>query len=214
MTTCGHHKGDVWKELQPVFDRLGEGRNPADTWQTCAQNTCYCRELSRIAQRLLRLYRLPADRADDVLQEALVLLCERLKTKPTLGFDASRGPEESVRWLRKVLRSHCQQVLRKERNHWRRHGDLNLQWMETAAQDFSWSAELEDGIRSLPQPLGEVVRAFRRLGSVRQVAEELGLKYQLAWHRLHDGVEQLRERCSPLSRSGRLPGTDNVFQKW
>ncbi len=77
-----------------------------------------------------------------------------------------------------------------------------------------WRAELADAVASLDEPLREVVEVYRQFGSVEAAGAELGLSTTTAWRRFRAAVRQLRRRCRPFTRSGRLVGTATVVEKW
>lgn len=205
---------DASHDLEPIYLQLlaVPAADPRETWRLCADNPRYREELWRAAARLLRERRLPPAGVDDVAQEALLILARRLQTRPTLGFDASRGPECLLPWLRAVVRSHCQQALRGQPR--RRARELNEKWAMPAPPD-PWRAELAEAIQSLDESSRNLVEAYRNFGAIEAVARQLGLSVSTARRRLQKALDRLRRLCGPsAASSGRLFATATIREKW
>ncbi|HET6881009.1 MAG TPA: hypothetical protein VFI31_12685 [Pirellulales bacterium] len=205
-------------ELEELYCRLLSG-SLADyraTWRLFADNRRYRRELDSAARNLLRRRGLKrgvaAERAADIVQDALLLLAACLERRPDLGFNPRYGRERFPGWLRAVIRSHCRQVLRRERR--RRPQPVDDEWAAIAGPTVEWQAELADACNLLEAPLREVVTAFRELGSIERVAARLGLTRSTTWRWFRRALGELRRDCTPFAASGRLVGDANVRQSW
>lgn len=203
-------------DLEEIYCRLlAAGRvDYRDTWRAFAANERYQYELRTAAARLLRQRRLSAQRAEDVVQDALLMLAKRLERHSNLGFDPRYGREHFLGWLRALVYSQCRQVLRRQRSQERRGPPIDNEWAAVHAATAGWRAEMADAIQSLDEPLREIVDAFARWGSIAAVAERLDLSSSTAWRRFRQAVKQLRPRCRPFAESGRLIGVPNVEKKW
>jgi RNA polymerase sigma factor (sigma-70 family) len=153
----------------------GPAADYRQTWRVFAANGRYRAELTSAAARLLRQRCLSVDRADDVVQDALLILAECLRRRCDLGFGPSHGQEHFLAWLRKVIRSHCQQALRRQRVREWRAAELDDEWAAQCAPTVPCRAELADAIQSLDEPLRAIIGAFQNHGSLEAVARQLGL---------------------------------------
>ncbi|HEV3006711.1 MAG TPA: sigma-70 family RNA polymerase sigma factor [Pirellulales bacterium] len=205
----------VW-ELEDLYLRLlsGPDADYRETWRTFVTNARYRQELQSAAIGVVRAHRLPAERVGDVVQEAIVVLAERLSRRGNLGFRAQYGEERFLAWIRAVVRSHCRHAVNRQR--WRElraaevERDGPLAYWATAG----WRVELADAIASLDQPLREVVEAYWQTGSIAPVGKQLGLSTTTAWRRFRAAVRQLRDRCGPVPDGGRLIGSARILKKW
>ncbi len=204
------------QEFEEIYFRLSEcgQADYRDTWRLFAANQRFQRELERAARRVAKTRGLPGDRVPDIVQEALLVLADRLHARADLGFDARWGREHFVAWIRAVARSHCRHAVARQRAKNHRYSSLDREWPEVASPRAALQAELAEAAQSLSEPLRSVVEAFGELGSVEAVARRLGLSPTTAWRRFRAAVRQLRPRCRGYLASGRLVGLEHVAQKW
>jgi RNA polymerase sigma factor (sigma-70 family) len=203
-------------ELEDLYRHLlsGPDADYRETWRAFAMNARYQRELESAAMRVVRAHRLPIERVGDVVQEALIVLAERLRRRADLGFQPKYGEQRFLAWLRAVARSHCRRALDRQRSRERCGAELDREWPACHAPTANWRAELADAVASLDEPLREVVEVYRQFGSVEAVGARLGLSTTTAWRRFRAAVRELRLRCRPFTASGRLIGTTTVVEKW
>ena len=213
MSTVESEQIVVW-ELEELYRCLLSQQiaDYRDTWRVFVTNTRYQRELQSAAIGVVRARRLPAEHVADIVQEAFVILAERLRCRSNLGFEPKYGEERFLAWIRAVVRSHCRHAA--DRQRFRVQTEVDSGWASCRAPRDEWRAELADGVRSLDKPLREIVESYSRTGSIALVAEELGLSTTTAWRRFRVAVRQLSDRCSPLTTSGQPVGTTRVIQKW
>jgi RNA polymerase sigma factor (sigma-70 family) len=202
--------------LDAIYRRLlaGPAADYRQTWQVFAASGRYRAELNSAAARLLRERHLRVDRADDVAHDALLILAECLRRRGDLGFDPSHGQGHFLAWLRKVIRSHCQQALRRQRVREWRGAELDDEWAAQCTPTVPWRAELADAIQSLDEPLRAIVTAFQNHGSLDAVARQLGLSPTTAWRRFRAALQRLQSRCDPFIASGRIVGLPTIIKKW
>lgn len=144
----------------------------------------------------------------------LLILADCLRRRGDLGFDPRHGEQHFLAWLRKVVRSHCPQALRRERPRRRSGTMFDEEWAALHAPTVSWRAELADAIQSLDEPLRAVLAAFQQHGSLEAVARQLGLSPTTAWRRFRAALDRVRMRCAPFAASGRLVGIPTIIKKW
>lgn len=201
---------------EEIYCRLSDSA-PADyrdTWRLFAANESFRRELDRAARHLARTRGMRGDRVPDIVNEALLVLADRLRSRGNLGFDTGRGQGRFLAWLRAVARSHCRHALQRQRGGARRHFPLDREWPEPTSVLAAQRADLAEAVESLSEPLRAVVDAFGEFGSIKAVARRLGLSQTTAWRRYRAAVARLRPRCGGYVASGRLTGLENVAQKW
>lgn len=202
--------------LDEIYRRLTAQPSPdfGETWRLLAANKVYLSELRLAAGRLLRNYRLPRDRQDDVVQEALVVLHQRLRHCANLDFDPRYGQEHLLPWLRAVVRLHCLHALRRTRGRKGSAWKIDAQSVACYRSDTAWRLEFADAVQTLDEPLREVLIAFGQHGTLEEVGRQLGISTTTAWRRLQAALRQVRPHCRPPSEGGCPPGCLKIVRKW
>ncbi|MGH7193515.1 MAG: sigma factor, partial [Candidatus Saccharimonadales bacterium] len=92
----------------------------ATAWRLFIEDPWYQQELHRAAGWLARRARLPHCQAEDLSQEAMLILRSRLTRKPDLRLNRALAADHFEAWLRRVIRRHCLDALRRSRLRQRR----------------------------------------------------------------------------------------------
>lgn len=215
MSTDDSHAADL-HGLDDLYCRLtaGAAADYRETWRLFAANRRFQIELELAVRRVLHARRLPRQRVPEVVNEALAILADRLRSRSNLGFDPRYGKGRFVAWIRAVVRSHCRHALDGQRLRERSRADLDHEWPAVETPLAALRSELADALETLTQPQRAVVSAFAELGSIEAVARRLGLSRSTAWRRFRAAVTQLRSRCCGEVSSGRLVGGENIAKKW
>ena len=84
-------------------------------WTLFVQHDCYQALLDQCARRLIYQHNASREWLDDVKQDAILILASKLRRAPNLHYNAGRPASSFAPWLRTVVRSHCQDALRRLR---------------------------------------------------------------------------------------------------
>lgn len=200
-----------WRTLLRAFlERLDE--RPIDLgtlWRMMIADRWYRQELHRATAWLVRQRRLPPDRAEDLEHDAMLVLRRRLERRPDLGLDRARAATHFGAWLRRVIRRHCLDALRKGRPRFRPVEPLPSECLIAGRGPDRWRTELREEIDSLPDRQRTVLNAYCATGALPEAAASLGLSYQQARRSFLAGVAGLRHSYEPAS----IANYKNLFSR-
>ena len=209
MLTDEQKEALVREELEDLYCRLA-AVTPADadeTWRLFAANRRYRLELRLTAARLLRERHLPADCQPDVIQEALLVLGDRLRGG-RLGFDPKFGRPRFIGWLRRVVHSHVADALRKDPDSYRRRRRLlrlSLEALRNRLEASSLRRQIDEAIETLPLAERRLLRATLDEGSVLKAAHRLGIRRGTAYGLYHSALGRLSRELAFLPAPGHKP---------
>ena len=149
--------------------------------------------------------------AQDIFQDALVKLVEKIRTGEFVG-----GQESWLPYLYTAIRRLAIDLSRKDDRRKRREDNVGADieeesrdafhpWFEGGASDEETRTQLEDGLKELPQKFAEVItmkvwgeRTFAEIG------EALGISQNTAASRYRYGLEALKKHLGGARRRGDL----------
>lgn len=149
--------------------------------------------------------------AQDVFQDALVKLVEKLRSGEFVG-----GQESWMPYLYTAIRRLAIDLSRKDDRRKRREDNVGVEieedskeafhpWFEGGASDDETRVQLEDGLKELPPKFAEVItmkiwgeRTFAEIG------ETLGISQNTAASRYRYGLEALKKHLGGARRRGDL----------
>ncbi len=183
-----------WPALRDQYQALVD-QPPVDAaavWRLLTENAWYQRELYRTAGWIVRHRRLRHFQADDVCQEAILILRFRLARRADLGIDRLRGGACFGAWLRRIIHDTCLDALRRLAR--REPPCAALPAPDTVAERGAegWRRELRDRIACLPEPRRSVLTAYCESGTLGEAAASLGMNYQRARRNFLAGIALLR----------------------
>lgn len=185
-----------WRLLRQQYQELLD-RPPVDAaavWRLFVEDPWYQHELRRAARWIARHARPPYCEADDLCHDAMLLLRSRLTRKPDLRLNRALAADHFGAWLRRVIRRHCLDALRRRCARQRRWERLPKDDALAEQSTGRRLAELREEIESLPPPERAVLTAYCATGTLGQTAVTLGMNYQRARRKFLAGIAMLRPR--------------------
>ena len=149
--------------------------------------------------------------AEDVLQDAIVKLVEKIRSDEFVG-----GPEAWQPYLYTTIRRLAIDLSRRDDRRKRREDTVGLEsgetfqevfhpWFESESSDDETRAQLEEKLKELPEKFAEVIimkiwgeRTFAEIG------ETLGISQNTAASRYRYGLEALKKSLGSARRRGDL----------
>jgi RNA polymerase sigma-70 factor (ECF subfamily) len=149
--------------------------------------------------------------AEDVLQDAIVKLVEKIRTDEFVG-----GPEAWQPYLYTTIRRLAIDLSRRDDRRKRREDTVGVEtgeehqeafhpWFESESSDDETRVQLEDKLKELPEKFSEVIimkiwgeRTFAEIGEI------LGISQNTAASRYRYGLEALKKSLGSARRRGDL----------
>lgn len=149
--------------------------------------------------------------AEDVLQDAIVKLVEKIRTDEFVG-----GPEAWQPYLYTTIRRLAIDLSRRDDRRKRREDTVGVEtgeehqeafhpWFESESSDDETRVQLEDKLKELPEKFSEVIimkiwgeRTFAEIGEI------LGISQNTAASRYRYGLEALKKSIGSARRRGDL----------
>ena len=135
---------------------------------------------------------------DDVQQEAILHLAERLEKAADLGHHPGVIGAKFASWIGTILLNECRDALR--RLHAGREPPAAAEDDEAAAASWDRRREqltaLRVAIDELPEPQATVLRLFLAGDRIAEIAKELRLTYKQTYAIFTSGIDQLRNDWS------------------
>jgi RNA polymerase sigma factor (sigma-70 family) len=185
----------LWENLRVEF--LDAVRNPnrsRDVWQIFANSEFYREQLSTCAKISLMETGAPKSWADDIVQEAMVLLARQLRKRSDLGYQLDRPTKQFASWIRTILFRQCHEAIRSYR---RKHGrdlPLNLASVSQPPEVIEQKLDLRAALNSLDElPRTVMFMSYNDL-SLREIADCLQITYDKVRNARKQGRATLRLR--------------------
>lgn len=185
----------AWQRLSDQFQALLD-RPPVDAdavWRLFVGDAWYRQELRLAAQWLTRRQRFQTT-AEDLCHEAMLVLRNRAVKRPDLGLNRMLADDHFGPWVRRVIRRHCLDALRRLGVRQRRCNALSAADAVTDRDLPHWRSELHEEIASLPPRERAVLDAYCATGALGETAQLLNMNYQRARRTFLSGIALLRER--------------------
>jgi hypothetical protein len=122
-------------QLRDQFFRLLDEGAPSTqlyrhVWQLFVESPWYQQELHHAVWRTLRRTNSPLRWAEDIKQNAMLLLGEHLRKSADLDVDRARAAQHFAGWLGKIINRDCRRALRGMRRGEKRAGfqQRDLEW--------------------------------------------------------------------------------------
>lgn len=191
----GGNTEDLWENLRVEF--VDAVRNPdgsRDVWQIFANSEFYREQLSACAKISLMETGAPKSWADDIVQEAMILLARQLRRRSDLGYQLGRPPEQFASWFRTILFRQCHETIRSYR---RKHGrdlPLELASVSLPPEVIEQKLDVRAAIKSLDEPHRTIMFMSYNDLSLREIADCLQITYDKVRNARKQGRAILRLR--------------------
>jgi RNA polymerase sigma factor (sigma-70 family) len=191
-----HSPEELREQFFAALDRPGDrsGRWP-EIWRLIVEHPWYQAELTRTARRLVWRRRAPPDLADDIVQDAVLLLARELEHAVDLNVDRTLAESHFSGWLAKIIRRDCQQALRSRQSDLRQALPLPLE--QPAQPDLSIDSlvDLSMAIAKLPTRIRTVVILHWQSWDLKQIAASLDISYWQANRTLRAGLAKIAHKA-------------------
>lgn len=195
---------DPWHDLQVKFIS-SLVRLSASTWfslwRLFLDDAWFRAELAKHARSVLRIRGLPLEWHEDVQQEAMLLLANKLRKLPSLGLDQDGLYQKFPHSIGVIIRNECRQATKRLRRLYRSgsrlpHDTGFPSTLPLSATDGQW-LEVSLAIDELGDRERSVLRLCQLGCPIQEVADRLGLTYWEAYRAYGRGIAQLRDQFGP-----------------
>lgn len=188
-------KDKSWRGLRFRFIEWGLRRgDPEVLWRTVTSHPWCRRELRELSAAAARRNRLPRTAAEDVMQDAVLLLMRLMQRTPDLSFDLALPEASFPGWLGRIIEDRCHEAARRLWRRTRREVPLAAEPTCDPRPQSEEPRDLAAAIAGLADPDRQILDAARRGRTLRQTADRAGLSYGQTKRAYHRGVRALRER--------------------
>lgn len=196
-----------WRDLQSRCFAVLEGPLPEGgvlshaLWRELAAHPCYREELTTTARRVVAEHGAAWDMADDIEQEALLLLARDLRRRPHLSARLGEDAAGFRRWMRAVITHHCREALRALRRAPAREVGIADQDIPIdLIPHLDERMDVYSALQGLTQVESSVVQLYALGFSFHEIAAATELPYQTAYSIWRRAVVRLQQS---LGRSRR-----------
>jgi RNA polymerase sigma factor (sigma-70 family) len=187
------------QELRDCFFRiLDEGSDQRQTahkvWVLFIEHPWFQAELGRAVRRVLWRVGEYERWADDIEQEALLLLARKLTRKASLGVNRATAARQFFGWLARIIHRACGDTARSMRRR-ERHAAVSKAWIDAVAPTGTSIDDLLDlaqMIERLPGKCRSVVTLHLRGRTLGEIGRALSVSRSHAHRGFRDAIVNLR----------------------
>jgi RNA polymerase sigma factor (sigma-70 family) len=164
-------------------------------WRLFVEHPWYQEELRQATLRLLRRRGAPLRWAEDIAQEAMLLLGEHLRKAAHLDVDRARAMHHFSGWLGRIIARDCQRALRSMRRSEKRAGIQGRSYEATQANATRSDKmiELAIAIDELPEECRGIVNLRLQGWRLDEIAARLNISYWAVNRALRCALSQVTE---------------------
>jgi RNA polymerase sigma factor (sigma-70 family) len=165
-------------------------------WRLFVEHPWYQSELHHAALRVLATAGLHFQWADDVKQQAMLLLARRLRHSPDLHVDRALAADRFAGWLATIIAHHCRDAARSMRRAQRRAGLQQRVGFAAPSRPLPIDLilDLRSAIRKLPKELRRVLTLRLRGCGIAEISRQLRMSQTGVHRALKRVLSRLRQR--------------------
>ena len=178
--------------LAAIQKERGSAYDWHTVWRTVVEHPWYRAELITAARIAVKRVGRPGCSRQDVEQEAMLLLAEKLQRNPGLGIDSERSRDSFGGWMGRIIQNDCRMAVRTLRR-LNRGEPLSVEPPVSGNQsEREWRIDLSLEIEKLPDPSRTVLLLSMKGLSLKEIAGRLDRSYWQTWRAHQDGISRLR----------------------
>lgn len=189
-------------ELRDAFFRLlDRGESAAsplwhEVWKLFLEHPWYQAELHEATKRLVGRGQAPADMAEDIEHDALILLSQHLRRAAHLHVNRELAEDHFTGWLARIVARDCSKALRAIRRAQRRAGSQQVAVEDIATRDLPMDEiiDLSLAISKLPDEWRRVLLLRLRGCGIAEIARRLRLSQTQVHRALQRGLSEVKRR--------------------
>lgn len=192
---------DLRRKYLALLDRLPDADVWQEIWRLFVTHSWFQSKLEMCANIALRSSGLSPQWVDDVMQEVIVKLADKLHRVPDLRLDRGRAAGQFGGWLYTILLRDCQQAIRTLRRlHCRTVQLYDAYIVNDRTPRVDAQLDFEDALRRLDDPELTVIVLYGQGYAVREIAEALGFSSSKTYRTLNRGMSRLEKRLGNPER--------------
>jgi RNA polymerase sigma factor (sigma-70 family) len=183
---------------EQFFAKLDEPMAPPrerwyEMWCLIVSNAWYQAELEKCAKLVVHRRRVPDKSAEEIQQNAIVALAERLGDTVDLHVNRAKANRHFSGWLATIIRHDCQNELRKIVRRARKMFELDDRSVARLTTHMRPVEEIDvaDAVDSLAEPIRTVIRLYALGWHMPEIATKLGMSRWAVRQAISAGIDRL-----------------------